>query len=102
MTKEIIDGIDVSGCEYYDYCSKDGSCMSQDCDYTLCRLNECLYKQLKRLEQENAKLKEENVKLKSAIKEIKIGAVYGSANSQHFLHNIFEDIIKICEVLKDE
>lgn len=35
-------------------------------------------------------------KLKNAIKEIKTGAVYGSANSQHFLHNIFEDIIKIC------
>ena len=35
-------------------------------------------------------------KLKNAIKEIKNGAAYVSANSKYFLHNIFEEIIKIC------
>lgn len=35
--------------------------------------------------------------LENAIEEIKMGAVYGFANSKHFLHNIFEEIIKICD-----
>lgn len=57
MEEIIIDGVDVAGC--INYYKKDGSCMSGDCECTLCIHNDCTYKQLKRLEQENAKLKEE-------------------------------------------
>lgn len=58
----IIDGVDVAGCVFYLH--KDGSCMSQDCECTLCKYNYCYYKQLKRLEEKYnkmVKISEENL-----------------------------------------
>lgn len=83
----IIDGVDVSGCKYFQieaniiypkahYC---GSTFNRFCEDD----ENCVYKQLKRLEQENAKLKDlletrcynevefENKKLKQALEEIR-------------------------------
>lgn len=60
MDKVIIDKVDVSGCEFYiadDKYSCDLSFINKEelcnCD----NINDCYYKQLKRLEQENEKLK---------------------------------------------
>lgn len=71
--------IDVSGCKfYYDTYCNDGNYL-----YGACAERDCYYKQLKRLELENAKLKElletrcynevefENKKLKETLEEIK-------------------------------
>lgn len=63
--KEImIDGVDVSGCGYYDEIEQECNIcgMGKDREDTFCRKckdnKNCYYKQLKRLEAENAKLKE--------------------------------------------
>lgn len=96
----IINGIDVSGCEYYDknkkYCLtlkmdttgfKNPSCFSGDfqeciqdsktCPYTFCDNNhDCYFKQLTRKTQECERLKEENFTFKQLIKEYeKYGAI---------------------------
>ena len=58
MTEEIlIDGVNVAGCEHFchNVCTEKGFC-----DDASCKLFEnCLYKQLKRLEQENKALKKQ-------------------------------------------
>lgn len=65
MEEIIIDGVDVAGCEFYsDYdktCREANGKFDTDlCDFDKCEyITNCYYKQLKRLEQENAKLKEE-------------------------------------------
>ena len=64
----IIDGVDVSGCEFYQIAENELYPKAQYCGSmrtTFCE-NEpnCYYKQLKRLEQENAELKAENERLK--------------------------------------
>lgn len=63
MTEEIIiDGVNVAGCEFYlqdDKYSCDLSFINQE---ELCKcddVQDCTYKQLKRLEQENKKLKKD-------------------------------------------
>lgn len=64
MTEEIIiDGVNVSGCNAY----KEGHCLDKTaillCDTNKCsNYNDCYYKQLKRLEQENKELKEKKDK----------------------------------------
>lgn len=72
MDKVIIDGVDVSGCNFYiqdyqrannikgkyEHC-KDVCDLNGD-NYFYCKMNkDCYYKQLKRLEQENERLKAE-------------------------------------------
>ena len=81
MTEEImIDGVDVAKCVFLNktngfkhcYCTnaKDTLGDERDTRYGGCEYNEnCYYKQLKRLEQENAKLKK-------ALKEIREMAIY--------------------------
>ena len=57
MTEEIIiDGVNVEGCKYYDYCTTN-DCQIDD-SFRKCEGENCYYKQLRRLEQENKKLKE--------------------------------------------
>ena len=54
MTEEIIvDGVIVAGCKYYD----NGICCNDDVLTLSCDKTNCMYKQLKRLEQENRELK---------------------------------------------
>ena len=48
--KQIIDGVDVSGCPYY--IDSDGSCSSHDCECIKCIHNVCFYKDYKAKEQE--------------------------------------------------
>ena len=69
----IIDGVDVSKCNYFNntdksYCEE--CCSEFGCAICNDRPN-CYYKQLKRLEQENEELKAENERLKEEIKEVK-------------------------------
>lgn len=100
MEEIIIDGVDVAGCEYMlnnkikgkQHCpvkampyAKETSCIcrkSIDTPYNFCKHNpNCHYKQLKRLEQENARLKENDceqckhldlyIKYKQTLQEIK-------------------------------
>lgn len=88
MDKEIIiDGIDVAGCGYF--CEADKECsicgMGTDGEDTFCRyckdnLN-CYYKQLKRLEQENAEVKAENERLKEEIKVLQYNIAEYSNNN---------------------
>lgn len=60
MEEIIIDGVDVTGCEHrFD----DNLCAL--IDQYFCEDSDCYYKQLKRLEQENAELKAENERLKT-------------------------------------
>ena len=68
----IIDGVDVSGCSYYQY----NMCTATKDDYGDCSLccqdydmNDCYYKQLKRKEQECEELKVEVKKQKEIAKE---------------------------------
>lgn len=137
MTEEMINGVDVSGCEYINCCCyENGKCLwtkryyenniVPDCE----EVQDCYYKQLKRLETENAKLKdenfklgqidikkvtlvenrqleEENAKLKEALKKIK--SIIDNDFSNRYMElgfneydDILEQIEKICEVLKDE
>ena len=90
----IINGIDVSECDFYDknkkYCLtlkmdttgfKNPSCFSGDfqkciqdsktCPYTFCDNNHnCYYKQLKAKEQECERLKEENEDMKMELRDL--------------------------------
>lgn len=91
----IIDGVDVSGCDYF----MPRSNGVKACDlyrnahrrYGTCECgHNCYYKQLKRLEQENARLKEE-------IKEVK-----KYQYEQEYLDKVIENIeTKISEVLDE-
>ena len=63
----IIDGVDVSECKYYVTYTKD--CINDNKSYNKCEsYNDCYYKQLKRLEQENEELKHRNENLRIALK----------------------------------
>ena len=60
----IIDGVDVSGCEYYNKDDKtcrevNGKYETDICDFDKCENSNCYYKQLKRKEQECEELEEE-------------------------------------------
>lgn len=73
MTEEtIIDGIDVSGCKYFQIEANTIYPKSHYCGSTFNRFCEddenCVYKQLKRLEAENANLKEKLEKIKEKCK----------------------------------
>lgn len=58
MTEEIlIDGVNVAWCKDYD----DGTCCNDDVLTLSCEKTNCMFKQLKRLEQENKELKEEKL-----------------------------------------
>ena len=58
MTEEIIvDGVDISGCDNL-YEKDDMICVDNGIEES-CQGNNCYYKQLKRLEQENKELKEQ-------------------------------------------
>lgn len=53
MTEEIInDGVNVAGCQYYE----EGNCCNEDVLTWSCKNTNCMYKQLKRLKQENNSL----------------------------------------------
>ena len=69
MDKEIIiDGVKVEECSYYNKDNTPYYCEVWDNE---CEAQNCYYKQLKRLEQENEELKAENERLKEEIKEVK-------------------------------
>lgn len=65
----IIDGVNAAECEFlskeHSFTNPKGQCKIKlkDCKF----INNCQYKQLKRLEQENAELKAENVRLKEEL-----------------------------------
>lgn len=59
----IIDGVDVSGCEYYNKDDKtcrevNGKYETDICDFDKCENSNCYYKQLSGLKAENTRLKE--------------------------------------------
>lgn len=98
--------IDVSGCRFideYEHCGIckelcEGHCLIlQDIE---CKTYEdCYYRQLKMLEQENAKLKEALEEIKKVFKK------YDSEEEgtvAELLHDVFEVYGRVCEVLKDE
>ena len=86
MTEEIIiDGIDVSGCEYYH--KVDSICDNENNHNVGCgQYDTCTYKQLKRLEQEN---KEQAHEIKS---------LYDEKNS---LHTIIDRLLENAGYSKD-
>lgn len=64
MTEEIIiDGVNVARCHYYE----EGDCCNKDILTLSCENTNCMYKQLKRLEQENKALKDNNNYLQAII-----------------------------------
>ena len=71
----IIDGCDVSGCEWISEVGLDSEyickCNSPNKTSGYCKYNpNCCYKQLKRKEQECEELKEENENLKTELKDL--------------------------------
>lgn len=88
----IIDGVDVAGCKYLNkvvneepYCNIDEEHL-----YTCSSDENCYYKQLKRLEFENAEIKAENEKLKE--KFIQVSEDLGNATVKNFtLENKLDD-----------
>lgn len=93
MTKEIIiDGVNVAGCEYLNkvvneepYCN-----MDEEHLYTCSSDENCYFKQLKRLEQENAELKQtlQEIKAIAEIAFLLCDDDCGNANK-------FQEIIKL-------
>lgn len=69
MTEEIIiDGVNVAGCEYYFESTKTvDTCKWFGCKCNSVSTDECKYKQLQRLEQENKALKDNNNYLQAII-----------------------------------
>ena len=64
----IIDGVDVSGCEYCLKMTKYRCTIQRDVYKYLCEENpNCYYKQLKRKEQECKKLKQTLIEIKPAL-----------------------------------
>lgn len=65
MTEEIIiDGVNVAGCEYFQREDGEYTCGAEECNGAVvgCRAcDNCYYKQLQRLKQENAELKKNGV-----------------------------------------
>ena len=74
--KQIIDdGIDVSGCEYYNKDDKtcrevNGNYDTDICEFDKCENSNCYYKQLKRKEQECEKLKQTIAEIKELVYEL--------------------------------
>lgn len=105
----IIDGVDVSGCKYFQIEANTIYPKAHYCGSTFYRFCEdgdnCIYKQLKRLEFENKLLKadyeaseEENKKLKNTLELIKEYAL-----DMEVWSYIRKDLLNIIdEVLKDE
>ena len=76
MKEIIIDGVDVAGCKnYISVYTEDTDVEINNCctlTYTPCQFEKknCYYKQLKRLEQENAELKQTLQEIKSIVSNI--------------------------------
>lgn len=107
MDKEIIiDGVDVTGCEFIgDIKNKFVKCTSwvhnskkQVSGHWDCEENKaCYYKQLKRLEQENAELKAENERLKEKIESYVCSQnCYAYKQVDKYRH-ILQEIKDICK-----
>ena len=98
MTEEIIiDGVNVAGCIYYKQ-----ECIANCGMFALgdfkCEGQICLYKQLKRLEQENKELKAENEKLKAQLdvleEDNKKLSKENDALYNNSLQEVKEDLVK--------
>lgn len=93
--------IDVRECEYYGETLNLCTSSCANTYYDKCEKNpNCYYKQLKRLEAENAKLKEALEKIKSIIDNDFTNRYMELSFNEY--DAILEQIEKICEVLKDE
>ena len=62
----MINGVDVSGCKYYD----DGTCCNEDVFTLSCENTNCMYKQLKRKEQECEGLKKTIAEIKDIAENV--------------------------------
>ena len=90
MENEIyIDGVNVAGCKDYD----DGICCNDDVLTLSCEKTNCMYKQLKRLEQENKSLYEEKNCLHKIIDRLLENAGYSKdiASAEDF-EDVYEDM----------
>ena len=95
----IIDGIDVSECEFYNkVIGEDGYCNIDEEHLCTCiSYDNCHYKLYKCKEQECDQLKAENEKYKQALQEIKDYCNKYPQNSIGFK----QQILQKCEVIKD-
>lgn len=110
MTDKIIDGIDVSGCEFYIDNYKFSCDLSFINKENLCSCNEiddCYYKQLKRLEFENKLIKadyeaseQENARLKEEI-ELFRNAHDTEQSRRRKFENCLDEIKEYCEKCKN-
>ena len=88
MDKVIIDGVDVSGCKYYD----DGTCFHKDVMSLSCENTDCIYKQLQRAK---AELKKYEDMAKKGLEEFKdVGGCWG-CGLQLQLNQNMENIKKL-------
>lgn len=78
MEEKIIDGVDVAGCRNYKHNAENigwSMCLSKDEEHyhsnnpLCCEKKDCLYKQLKRLEQERDKYKHALEEIKAELKD---------------------------------
>lgn len=106
MSEIIIDGVDVSGCEFYEemrelpdnlnggYYIQHCYCGLQGDNYCICNKNpDCYYKQLKRLQAENEELKEATDNL--------LQVQYALADSCNKYSKALEEIREILKGNKD-
>lgn len=90
MTEEIIiDGVDVSGCDFYELCG----CIENNHEINECKDNpDCYYKQLKRLEQENKELKSALEKIRD-INKLFFERKYGYPEDLIEIDNIINEVL---------
>lgn len=116
MKETIIDGVNVCECRYYD----NGNCYSKDCIFIKCvKNNNCIYRQLQRLQEENEKLRDVTSdaiieqeqliakvnKLRESLEEIRNHCVNYARTESYVIDETFNDFLgiifsKINEVLK--
>lgn len=103
MTDEIIiDGVDVSGCGYYDSYMSNGDCIIQGLgtnnSILCCNCKDntnCYYKQRQRKEQECARYKQVLEKIKETATDLKTRKDY------HSLDEVIADIDKILTIVNE-
>lgn len=101
MSEEIINGVNVFECQYYNgVLGEQGYCDIDQEHLYLCSSDEnCYFKQLKRLEQENKELKRENEQLKKPCLVIpKVNQLAVPIDEYKKLYKALEEIKDIAQI----
>ena len=100
----IIDGVDVSGCEYYNKYDKtcrevNGNYDTDICEFDKCENSNCYYKQLKRKEQKCEELEKELAKV---YEDIKLSPLCYKCDEEECLQKEIDKLKAENDMLRDE